>query len=67
MDTQIKLLRGEMVSLGYVEGEVNAFIHDVIGNKTIDSLSNQECRELIDYLNSYISFAKKSKSLVNSK
>ncbi|WP_425059318.1 hypothetical protein SCACP_40010 [Sporomusa carbonis] len=61
---QIYSLKNEMIHLGYAEGEVNAFIHDVIGDKTIASLDSQECEELYDYLSSYVSFAKKSKNLI---
>ncbi len=61
---QISLLQEQMVNLGYKEGEVNAFIHDVIGDTPINTLNEHEYLELIEYLNSYISFARKSKSLI---
>ncbi|TWH46861.1 hypothetical protein [Sporomusa sp. KB1] len=66
MIEEIDSLKKQMVGLGYVEGEVNAFIHDAIGDKPISKLSNQEYKDLIDYLNSYLLFAKKSKGLVSS-
>lgn len=58
-------LRKEMIILGYKDLEVDAFIHDVIGNKSIDKLDEQEFKELFEYLDSYISFARKSKQLVS--
>lgn len=57
-------LREEMINLGYKDLEVDAFIHDVIGNKSVDKLDKQEIEDLIEYLDSYVSFARKSKQLV---
>ena len=53
-----------MVGLGYKEGEVNACIHDVIGDTPIDKLNDRDCQELIEYSNINISFATKSKHLI---
>jgi len=53
-----------MLDLGYVEGEVNAFIHDVTGDQPIEKLNKHDYQELIEYLGSYVSFARKSKQLV---
>ena len=61
---EIVSLRVQMVGLGYKEGEVTAFIHDVTGDTPIDKLNDHECQELIEYLSSYISFATKSKHLI---
>ncbi|WP_094603688.1 hypothetical protein SPSIL_055410 [Sporomusa silvacetica DSM 10669] len=61
---EIYSLKKQMLDLGYVEGEVNAFIHDVTGDQAIEKLNKQEYHELIEYLSSYISFARKSKQLV---
>jgi len=61
---KIYSLKKQMLDLGYVEGEVNAFIHDVTGDQPIERLNKQDYQELIEYLSSYISFARKSKQLV---
>ena len=61
MVDEIYSLRDQMVRLGYATGEVDAWIHHVIGDIPIDQLNSQDCVELIDYLNSYILFAIKAK------
>lgn len=61
---QISSLQEQMVNLGYREGEVNAFIYDIIGDKPINTLNDYEYQELTEYLNSYIAFAGKSKKLI---
>ncbi|MBP2634259.1 MAG: hypothetical protein H6Q72_166 [Firmicutes bacterium] len=53
-------LREEMVNLGYTDLEVDEFIYDAIGNTSIDKLTKQEFKDLIRFLESYISHARKS-------
>ncbi|WP_021167552.1 hypothetical protein SOV_18080 [Sporomusa ovata DSM 2662] len=61
---EIYSLKAQLVDLGYREEEVNAFIHDITGDQPIEKLNKQDYQELIEYLGSYISFARKSKQLV---
>ncbi len=55
----------QMVTMGYVEGEVNAFLHEQIGDRKISDLDSYEIAELIEYMQCYLAFAVKSKGLVN--
>lgn len=55
--------RMEMQSLGYVEGEVNAFIHDIVEDRELSKLSDQEWKEITNHLTSYLAFAKKCKKV----
>ena len=61
MVDEIYALIDQMVHLGYTTGEINAWIHHVMGDIPIEQLNDQDCVELIDYLNSYILFAIKAK------
>lgn len=61
----IKQFKHQMVTMGYVEGEVNAFLHEQIGDRKISDLDSNEIAELIEYMKSYLAFAAKSKGLVN--
>jgi hypothetical protein len=63
MIDEIYLLRDQMVHLGYATGEVDAWIRHVMGDIPVDQLNDQDSIELIDYLNSYISFARKEKHI----
>ena len=54
----------EMQRLGYVDREVDAFIHDFLGDRTIAELSDEEGHEFLEYLEAYLSFARKSKQMV---
>lgn len=56
--------KSELIKLGYREGEVNAFIHDAANGKKLLDLSMKELEDIVDYLDSYISFAQKSYKLV---
>ena len=57
-------LREEMVNLGYTDLEVDEFIYDALGNTSIDKLNNQESEDLIRFLESYISQARKNLHLM---
>lgn len=59
MVNEIYFLRDQMVRLGYANEEIDAWIHHIIGDISIAQLNNQDCVELIDYLNGYIAFARK--------
>lgn len=58
--------KSALIKLGYREGEVNAFIHEASNGTKLQDLSLEQLEEVIDYLESYISFAKKSYKLVVS-
>lgn len=62
----IQEFREKMVAMGYVEGEVNAFLHDQIEDRKVSDLSEEEAKELIEYMNDYLSFASKSRQLINN-
>lgn len=63
---QILECKTELVRLGYREGEVGAFIHEVIGDKALASLNDEESNEVVDYLQDYINFAKKSHKIAKA-
>ena len=58
--------RSEMSKLGYADGEINVFVSDATEDKQIAKMSQQECDESLEYLENYLSFAKKCKKLVMS-
>jgi len=59
MVEEIYSLIDQMVHLGYTTGEIDAWIHHVMGDIPIEQLNEQDCAELIDHLNGYIEFARK--------
>ena len=61
MVNEIYSLRDQMLYLGYAIGEVDKWIHHVIGDIPIEQLNDQDCVELIDHLNNYISYARNKK------
>lgn len=64
--TKRQLIRNfctQMQSLGYVEGEVNAFVHDIVDDRDVSSLSDNEWEDIEDQLNGYLVFARKCKKV----
>jgi hypothetical protein len=60
----ISEFRREMANLGYADGEIGVFISDATDNKLITKISQQERNEIMEYLQNYLSFARKCKRLV---
>lgn len=58
MIEEIYSLRDQMIHFGYTTGEIDAWIHHVIGDIPIEQLNDQDCVELISSLNGYISYVK---------
>lgn len=58
----IASFRVEMQNVGYVAGEVEAFINDIVEGRKLSNLNQQESKDIIDNLNNYLSFAKKCKN-----
>lgn len=63
MEAYISNFRNEMKSLGYVACEVEAFIHDIVEDRRLNKLSQEECDEIIDTFTSYLMFARKCKQV----
>lgn len=55
----ISYFMSEMQNLGYAEEEVNAFVHDILEDRQLSELSQEERKEIIDYLDDYLAFGKK--------
>ena len=53
----------QMQSLGYVEGEVNAFVRDIVQDKDLSKLNDSDWEDIADQLNSYLSFARRCKKV----
>ncbi len=65
IEEHISNFRLEMQNLGYAKGEVNAFVHDIVEDRVLSELSQEECNEIKDNLTDYLIFAKKCKVLRN--
>jgi len=59
--TRISELKQHLVVLGYHVTQINDIIRDVIGNASLENITDGQCCELIEYLNYYCDFARKCK------
>ena len=66
MEEYIEYFCAEMQELGYAAGEVNAFVHDVVEDSKLSELNQEESMEIMDYMKSYLLFAKKCKKVTQN-
>lgn len=60
----VSAFKDEMMKLGYVEGEVDAFVSNFAEGERIDDISEKNQSEFMEKLDNYLVFARKCKKVI---